>query len=348
MTHSSPPTLPDTRERLLDTAERLFAARGFAGTSVREITDAAGANLGAVNYYFRSKEILYAEVFARRAALLREPVLAAAREALDVARTNPEQALETLGRAFLAPHEDRDASRFLLGLFAREAIEACLPPGTFVRSFLLPAIEAIASIVRQARPDLPEAAARACAALVLRATHAHREGCRGRRDARGRAARARRALHGGGRPAHGDRRSSRAVAPPAPAVLMESVMDRNTILGFLAVAALVGGCGKGPGASVGPGGRARRGRRRDGAPRARRADDRAAGPDGRVPDCRGAAAGQRPHPGADVRGRVHRPGGCAALPDRIRRPTRPRTSRRRPRSPWRRRTCRRRGCAPNG
>ena len=247
MTHRPPRPLPDTRERLLDTAERLFAARGFAGTSVREITDAAGANLGAVNYYFRSKDALYAEVFERRAALLREPVLAAAREAVDVARANPEQALETLGRAFLAPHEDRDASRFLLGLFAREAIEACLPPGTFVRSFLLPAIEAIASIVRKARPDLPEAAARACAHSFFAQLMHVVKGAEVRRDARGRAARARRALHGGGSPAHGGRRASRAVAPPeaAPAVLMESVMDRNTILGFLAVAALVGGCGKG-------------------------------------------------------------------------------------------------------
>jgi AcrR family transcriptional regulator len=163
MTRRASSSEPDTRERLLDTAERLFAARGFAGTSVREITDAAGANLGAVNYYFRSKDKLYAEVFARRGALFRDPAVAAAREAMGVARTNPEHALETLGRALLAPHEDRDASRFLLGLFAREAIEACLPPGLFVREFLVPTIEAIAGIVRQARPDLPEAAARACA-----------------------------------------------------------------------------------------------------------------------------------------------------------------------------------------
>ena len=58
-----------TRERLLDTAERLFAERGFATTSVRDITDGAGANLGAVNYYFRSKDNLYVEVFIRRAGL---------------------------------------------------------------------------------------------------------------------------------------------------------------------------------------------------------------------------------------------------------------------------------------
>jgi hypothetical protein len=36
---------PDTRTQLLDAAERLFAERGFRGTSVRAITDLAGANL---------------------------------------------------------------------------------------------------------------------------------------------------------------------------------------------------------------------------------------------------------------------------------------------------------------
>jgi TetR/AcrR family transcriptional regulator, regulator of cefoperazone and chloramphenicol sensitivity len=163
MTETASRPQTDTRERLLDAAERLFAKCGFAGTSVREITDAAEANLGAVNYYFRSKENLYAEVFARRAALLREPVVAAAREAATLARTSPEQALRTLGRAFLAPHEDRDATQSLLGLFARETIEARLSPGLLMREFLVPTIEAIAGIVRQARSDLPEAAARACA-----------------------------------------------------------------------------------------------------------------------------------------------------------------------------------------
>jgi AcrR family transcriptional regulator len=158
------PDLPArTRERLLDTAERLFAERGFAATSVREITEAAEANLGAVNYYFRSKENLYTEVFVRRAGLLRDPIVAAARDAAGRARTDPHRAFRTLGRAFLAPYEDHAASFSLLNLFAREAVESCLPPRLFVQEFFVPAIEAITGVVRQARPDLPEASARACA-----------------------------------------------------------------------------------------------------------------------------------------------------------------------------------------
>jgi len=51
---------PDTRTQLLDAAERLFAERGFRGTSIRAITDLAGANLAAVGYHFGSKAELLA------------------------------------------------------------------------------------------------------------------------------------------------------------------------------------------------------------------------------------------------------------------------------------------------
>lgn len=59
--------MADTRERILDTAERLFADRGYAATSLRMIIAAAGVNLAAVHYYFRSKEALLEAVFLRRA-----------------------------------------------------------------------------------------------------------------------------------------------------------------------------------------------------------------------------------------------------------------------------------------
>ncbi|MFC5301676.1 TetR/AcrR family transcriptional regulator [Azospira restricta] len=61
---------PDTRERILDAAERLFMESGYEGTSMRMITGAAGVNLAAVNYHFGSKEALLREVFRRRLAWL--------------------------------------------------------------------------------------------------------------------------------------------------------------------------------------------------------------------------------------------------------------------------------------
>jgi len=55
-----------TRERILDTAEALFAQKGFRAVSIRRITSAAECNLAAVNYHFGNKENLYLEVFRSR------------------------------------------------------------------------------------------------------------------------------------------------------------------------------------------------------------------------------------------------------------------------------------------
>jgi hypothetical protein len=52
--------------RCPDTAERLFAAHGYSGTSLRAIITEAEVNQAAVNYYFRSKEALLEAVFLRR------------------------------------------------------------------------------------------------------------------------------------------------------------------------------------------------------------------------------------------------------------------------------------------
>ena len=52
----------DTKARILDAAERLFADNGYSATSLRDITNEAGVNLAAVNYHFGSKEALLSAV----------------------------------------------------------------------------------------------------------------------------------------------------------------------------------------------------------------------------------------------------------------------------------------------
>ena len=55
-----------TQDRILDTAEALFAEQGLHITTLRQITQAAGVNLAAVNYHFGSKQALLLAVFRRR------------------------------------------------------------------------------------------------------------------------------------------------------------------------------------------------------------------------------------------------------------------------------------------
>ena len=62
----------DTKQRLLDAAEHLFARDGYHATSLRGITTAADANLAAVNYHFGSKEALLDAVIVRRLDPLNE------------------------------------------------------------------------------------------------------------------------------------------------------------------------------------------------------------------------------------------------------------------------------------
>ncbi len=55
-----------TRERILRAAERIYAASGFHGMSLRDVTLLAGVNLAAVNYHFGSKDKLIHALADRR------------------------------------------------------------------------------------------------------------------------------------------------------------------------------------------------------------------------------------------------------------------------------------------
>ena len=56
----------DTKETILNTAEKLIAERGIDAVSLRSITASAQVNLAAVHYHFGSKEALVQKVFERR------------------------------------------------------------------------------------------------------------------------------------------------------------------------------------------------------------------------------------------------------------------------------------------
>jgi AcrR family transcriptional regulator len=95
---------------LLDAAEALFAEKGFADASVREITQRAGANVAAIGYHFGAKEDLFQAVCVRRLRPLNARRLALLEAAL--------------ARAAGRPPELAD----LLDAFARPFIEESLTP----------------------------------------------------------------------------------------------------------------------------------------------------------------------------------------------------------------------------
>ena len=78
----------EVRQRLLSGATRLFASKGYAATTVREIVEQAGVTKPVLYYYFRSKEGIYLDLmrepFGKFAAIVEKTLLEAgsARERL--------------------------------------------------------------------------------------------------------------------------------------------------------------------------------------------------------------------------------------------------------------------------
>lgn len=84
-----------TRQRVLDTALHLFAERGYAGTSIRDIADELEFSKAAVHYHFAAKGQL--------AIALLEPVLQEYAELLDGAPLRPRELLRGV-RDLLVAH----------------------------------------------------------------------------------------------------------------------------------------------------------------------------------------------------------------------------------------------------
>jgi AcrR family transcriptional regulator len=156
----------DTRARLVAAASRLFAERGFHGTTVREIAERAGVNVAAGHYHYGSKKALYLEVFRAqfaetRAALARRGTVRAPAE------------LDRLSRAALA---DLLRSRvqvmldLLLGpppglhgtLMQREMCDPSEALPVIATEFVLPMIEEMRQIVTRLEPGLGPPAVDRC------------------------------------------------------------------------------------------------------------------------------------------------------------------------------------------
>lgn len=98
---SARPAAAQTRERILDAAEKLFADAGFDGVSLRHITREAGVELALANYHFGPKRELFRAVIRRRA----EALNGARRTALDALDANAP--IEGVIAAFTGPYLEK-------------------------------------------------------------------------------------------------------------------------------------------------------------------------------------------------------------------------------------------------
>lgn len=88
-----------TKEKILAAGEVLFAANGYDGTSMRDITEQARVNVAAVNYHFGSKENLLTALLDR----IITPINVERIELLDEMESDGEPSLTQILTAFLLP-----------------------------------------------------------------------------------------------------------------------------------------------------------------------------------------------------------------------------------------------------
>lgn len=151
--------MSDTKDKILDAAERLFAEHGLGETSLRQITAKAGVNLAAVNYHFQSKDALIQAVYSRRIGPLNQKRLAML-NACELENPNGPLPLIPVLRAFVAPlfelsRELGDSGRDFKRLMGRMYVV----PGDTARKILLEQMQAVAgpfiAAFQRALPHLP-------------------------------------------------------------------------------------------------------------------------------------------------------------------------------------------------
>ena len=132
----------DARKRLLLTALKLFAEKGFSQTSTREIALAANANIGAISYYFGDKAGLYRAVFTEPIGSSKDDI-----PLYDQPHFTLRESLEGFFDSFLEPMKQGELVQHCVRLHNREMIE---PTGMWaqeVEQGIKPAHKAMVSVL---------------------------------------------------------------------------------------------------------------------------------------------------------------------------------------------------------
>jgi AcrR family transcriptional regulator len=134
-------TISDTRREFLKVAKRLFAERGFYGTSIAAIADELGLTKQALIHHFGTKERLYGEVLARMAEGLEGAV-----ERARSAEPDPLRQLEALFLRVLGNvHEHLEDTQLLM----REVLDNRPRAGESHHWYLTDFLNGIVAIARR-------------------------------------------------------------------------------------------------------------------------------------------------------------------------------------------------------
>lgn len=150
----------DTKTRILDAAEVLFAENGYKRTSIKALACRAQVNLAAVNYHFGSKHALVEKVIARRLSLINDLRMEKFQQIEEeAARNGTPPPVPALLRAFIEPVFSvtdtlKKGASFLMieGRAFAEPDHAIRD--IFIRHFK-PAFTRLSDLMQAALPELP-------------------------------------------------------------------------------------------------------------------------------------------------------------------------------------------------
>jgi TetR/AcrR family transcriptional regulator, regulator of cefoperazone and chloramphenicol sensitivity len=139
-----------TRDRILKTAVRLFAERGYEATSIRILAAKAHVNQAAINYHFKTKDGLYREVLRDAIHALTEHQLSHAQETQSMPR---ERALGEFVRQQLRPLSARDDVSRYIHILNWEAVRPTAVYRKLVSEEAVPFVGFAVDLMRRFMPD---------------------------------------------------------------------------------------------------------------------------------------------------------------------------------------------------
>lgn len=93
--------MKDTKEKLLQTATKMFAKHGIDGVSTRDLVKKSGVNLCSINYYFGTKQKLYEAVMDNVYEHIQQNFLGAVKEPKESSGLSPkEEVIQIIGNFF--------------------------------------------------------------------------------------------------------------------------------------------------------------------------------------------------------------------------------------------------------
>lgn len=157
-------------EKINDTAVKLFAKKGLAGTNIREIAKEAGISMGLMYHYYSSKEDLYTELIKFAVTSANELLVQ-----LEMSDIPPKEKIEFFTQNILDNLKEKDSSApYYFALMNQSMLNSNLPKSAEVYTEMaFNSVNSLRSIIEagQKTGEIKSGNSMSLATLYLSAQH---------------------------------------------------------------------------------------------------------------------------------------------------------------------------------